>query len=188
MIERELARAGRLLGDLDAVRGAAMLGWSEPPGLVVVPELMAEVSEMWSHVALTHGRRLWIEPWDEVLVVRGDAGRLAQALGNLVANALEHGAGTVRLATHGGSGRVAIEVADEGGGLPAPVPELVRGARGGRGARGRGLAIAAEIANAHGGRLDAQSDKRTRLVLDLPAAAGTAAGPRPTDPLGAAAP
>jgi signal transduction histidine kinase len=70
-----------------------------------------------------------------------------------------------------GSERVRIEVIDGGPGLPATVAELARRPRGGRGSRGRGLAIAAAIARRHGGRLAAApSERGARLVLDLPAA------------------
>ena len=62
-----------------------------------------------------------------------------------------------------------IEVCDEGPGLPASVGDLTRRARGGRGRRGRGLAIAAEIAERHGGRLVAAPAPRgARIALELP--------------------
>ena len=79
-------------------------------------------------------------------LVRADPVRLAQACGNLVANAIEHGASPVRVRGRVLAGRVRMEVSDAGPGLPAPVRELVgrRGRRGGP--RGRGLAIAARIA------------------------------------------
>jgi signal transduction histidine kinase len=66
-------------------------------------------------------------------------------------------------------GGARIEVADDGPGLPAPVAELARRARNGRGSRGRGLAIASSIAAAHGGRLQAApASQGARLVLEIP--------------------
>jgi signal transduction histidine kinase len=173
-IEREIVRACRLLGDLDAVRGTTAIAFTEEPGLVVVAELLTATAGSWTELAAPEARRVVVEPWDEVLMVRGEAPRLEQALDNLVANALEHGKGTVRLAAYGGDGRVAIEVADAGAGLPAPLHDLIHGARAGRGTRGRGLAIAREIAAAHGGALRAEPGA-ARVVLELPAAAGTVA-------------
>jgi signal transduction histidine kinase len=96
--------------------------------------------------------------------------RLTQAVGNLVANALEHGDGRVRLRARAQGDRVRIEVDDEGPGLPAPVGDLTRRPRAGRGRRGRGLAIAADIADRHGGRLVAAPTARgARVALQLPA-------------------
>jgi signal transduction histidine kinase len=70
--------------------------------------------------------------------------------------------GAVRLAT------VRVAVGDQGPGLPAPVLELRRRPRRGRGTRGRGLAIAADVAEAHGGALvSAPSERGARLVLEL---------------------
>jgi len=180
-IERELARAGRLLGDLDGVRGAVAPPCLGEMRLVVVPELLADVTETWAPVAAAQGRTVVVEPWGEVAVVRGDVDRLAQALGNLVANALEHGVGTVRLGVRAGGGRVMLTVADAGAGPQKPLDVLMGGASAGRGHRGRGLAIVAEIARAHGGgiRVEEEQDVRARLVIDLPGAAGPASVSRP---------
>jgi signal transduction histidine kinase len=179
-IERELARAGRLLGDLDGVRGAVAPPWLGETRLVVVPELLADVAETWAPSAAAQGRRVVLEPWDEVPVVRGDADRLAQALGNVVANALEHGLGTVRLGVRARGARVVLTVADAGPGPQKPLDVLGRAASAGRGARGRGLAIVADIARAHGGAVRVeQGDVGARLVIDLPRAAGTASVSRP---------
>jgi len=103
-------------------------------------------------------------------IVNGDRLRLAQAVSNLVANALEHGPGRVELTARViGQRHVRIEVIDDGPGLPASVAELTRRARGGRGQRGRGLAIAAGIAERHGGRLVAAPAPRgARIGLELP--------------------
>jgi signal transduction histidine kinase len=172
-LERELARAGRLVSDLDAVRGVAAPVWPGESRPVVVAELVAEVAEEWRELAAGWGRRLVVDPLDAAgAVVRGDDGRLAQALGNLVANALEHGAGTVRLGANLRARGVAVHVTDDGSGLPGSLDELVGRARAGRGARGRGLAIAAEIARAHGGALRVERTRRgLRMALDLPCTA-----------------
>ena len=94
---------------------------------------------------------------DEHVVVRGDRVRLEQALGNLVDNALRHGAGDVLLAARPGADGVELHVTDAGQGL---APDFIdhafeRFARadGGRarGGAGLGLAIVAAIASSHGG-------------------------------------
>jgi signal transduction histidine kinase len=104
--------------------------------------------------------------------VWGDRLRLAQATGNLISNAIEHGGGVVEVRGRGGPDRVRVEVIDAGSGLPAPVPDLARRPHRGRGRRGRGLAIATAIAASHAGRLSAApSERGARLVLELPTVA-----------------
>jgi signal transduction histidine kinase len=103
--------------------------------------------------------------------VLGDRLRLAQAGANLVANAIEHGRGPVHVRSGATGGVVRIEVRDSGPGLPAPVGELVAAARGRRSPRGHGLAVAAAVAERHGGRLAALPAARgARIVLELPEA------------------
>jgi signal transduction histidine kinase len=134
---------------------------------VSVLTLLEAEAASWREVVWAHGCELVLaEPVPNVLV-RADARRLSQATGNLIANALEHGAGTVRLGARLEARRVRIEVSDDGPGLPAPIPSLSRP----RGARGRGLAIVAEVARRSGGALhSAPSARGARLVIQLPAA------------------
>ncbi|MFY9579686.1 MAG: ATP-binding protein, partial [Gaiellaceae bacterium] len=83
--------------------------------------------------------------------------RIEQALGNLVENALRHGAGTIRVTASQHGDELELQVTDEGSGFP---PEFARHAferfsraepsRSGGGA-GLGLAIVAAVATAHGG-------------------------------------
>ena len=97
--------------------------------------------------------------------VWGERLRLSQVLGNLIANALEHGSGTVRVTGTRRGAQVRVEVADSGPGLSASVAELARRPRGGRESRGRGLAIAAAIAHRHGGTLTTAPPARGAVVV-----------------------
>ena len=167
-IELELKRAGRALDDLAAARSGVRA--ADRYEIVDVPELLAHQASTWEAVAPVFGCRLSLTAADGAALVRGDRVRLSQAVGNLLANALEHGAGTVELRSRAVGDRVRIEVSDEGAGLPAPVAKLAARPRAGRGRRGRGLAIASDIVARHGGRiLAAPSPRGARVAIELPA-------------------
>jgi heavy metal sensor kinase len=113
--------------------------------------------------------------------------RLEQALGNLVDNALRHGAGTVRLRVDRNGDWLTLRTADEGPGFP---PEFLphafeRFARAdqarGDGAAGLGLAIVDAIARAHEGSAQAANGDSGGAVvtLTIPASASIPARPRP---------
>lgn len=102
----------------------------------------------------------------------GDRLRLEQALGNLVDNALRHGAGAVRMEAKRRDGLLHLRVSDEGPGLPAELlpTAFERFTRGDeareRGGAGLGLAIVAAVARAHGGRAHAEG---STVTIELPA-------------------
>ena len=109
------------------------------------------------------------------LTLSGDRRRLEQALGNLVDNALRHGAGTVRLQALAEDGLVVLAVSDEGGGfapgfLPHAFERFARAdtARTGGGV-GLGLAIVDAIARAHGGRATATNRDGAMVTMAIPA-------------------
>lgn len=179
-VDLELRRAALALDDLAAACHGRRGG--EHAQLVDVGALLDDAAEAWRPVARAFGAELAVEPLRGRALVRADPIRLAQACGNLVANAVEHGASPVRVRGRVLAGRVRVEVHDAGPGLPGPVRDLVEGSgRGwrrsskpGRSGRGRGLAIAAGIAERHGGRLAAAPSARGAcLVLELPCADGS---------------
>jgi signal transduction histidine kinase len=94
-------------------------------------------------------------------MISADRLRLEQALGNLVDNALRHGAGRVTLETVPTNGTVELHVLDQGPGLlPDFIPDAFERfsrpneARSDDGS-GLGLAIVRTIAQAHGGNAHA---------------------------------
>jgi two-component system OmpR family sensor kinase len=103
-------------------------------------------------------------------LVRADATRLRQAIGNLVANGLRHGT-HVSLDVSESAGHVDLVVADNGPGFDAGIDPFVRGASG-AGSTGYGLWLARRIAVAHGGSLDILDDgeRGAQLRLSLPSA------------------
>jgi signal transduction histidine kinase len=166
-IDSELARAALALEDLADARE----GHAAPRSLesLDLRELLADSVQAWRPSAHAVGAELRLRWTGPSTPVRGDRLRLAQAAGNLIANAIEHGGQVVEVRGCAHPGGPRIEVVDDGPGLPAPVAELAGRARHGHGRHGRGLAIAADIATAHGGRLAAAPAQRgARLVLDLP--------------------
>jgi two-component system, OmpR family, sensor kinase len=141
-----------------------------------VRELLDAVAGRFDTRAEAAGRVLEVSvPEDEAFT--GDRVRLEQALGNLVDNALRHGAGTVELGGSVSNGAVTLRVSDAGTGFPADfLPHAferfsrVDVARGGDGT-GLGLAIVDAIARAHGGGAAAANRPRggAEVTLTIPA-------------------
>jgi heavy metal sensor kinase len=119
-------------------------------------DLLERVRGRFAGHAESIGREVRVEP-SNGLVVDADPARIDQALGNLVDNALQHGAGPVTLAAHAQNGHVELHVTDEGTGFPEQFvarafdrfsrADEARSA----GGTGLGLAIVTLIASAHGG-------------------------------------
>jgi heavy metal sensor kinase len=152
----ETDRLARLAEDLLVLARSDQDGLALRRAAVPAKDVVAAVAERFAHRAEAAGRPLEVEVQDG-LQVSADAPRLEQALGNLVANALDHGEGAIRLRALAENGRVELHVLDEGPGfppdfLPRAFERFSRAdeARSGGGA-GLGLAIADAIATAHDG-------------------------------------
>jgi signal transduction histidine kinase len=109
--------------------------------------------------------------------LEGDRCEIAQAIDNLVVNAIEHGGPAVAVEAETGSGRLRIAVVDSGrGARPAarresPAEALARLL--GRSRRGHGLSMVRRAAASHGGRFELRSSARgTEAVLELPLRGG----------------
>lgn len=169
-IDRELRRAGLALADLSLARSGERA--QERSVEVDLCELLEHSVAAWQPVARRSQRSVELDLPREPIFTLGRPLRLSQAVGNLIANAIEHGSGRVSVAARPSAAGVRIEVSDDGHGLTEELPQLLVRARRGRGSRGRGLAIVGEIAEGHGGRLVAPPTATgARIAIDLPVVA-----------------
>ena len=161
-LEVQLERMRLGLRDLELARSGRR---SDPAASPIVLERFLEaIARGWRPVAAAAGRGLELRSEVGEAAVEADRGRLTQALGNLLSNAIEHGGGVVELNGRRSGDRVVLEVRDQG--------EADRShARSAPGqGRGRGLRIAAAAVEEAGGRLTlARHDAGTGAEVELPA-------------------
>jgi len=198
ILDRQVGRLSRLVEELIDVTRAAQGQISLVHEHVFVDSIVQSAVAR-SHDKLNAGRhRLEIDVPDQRLQVRGDAGRLAQALANLIANAAKFTfePGVVTITVRRAARTVQIVVADQGRGIdPDFLPHafelfaqqdqtLARPL----GGLGVGLTLARRIAQLHGGDVEAFSEgpgKGAEFILWLPVLDEEAAT---TPPLAAANP
>ncbi|MDC4232623.1 ATP-binding protein [Actinomyces sp. B33] len=113
-------------------------------------------------------REEWEEPFDRAgrplvfldeaeVPVLADGGKLSQVLATLIENSLHYGAGTTRVLARASANKrgVVIEVSDEGDGVDESLaPDIFLKGVSGYGSTGIGLALATDLTNAMGGRLE----------------------------------
>jgi signal transduction histidine kinase len=155
-------------------------------------ELTAELTEMYEPVAEEAGAPLRYAMPERAVPLFGHRQLLAQAVSNLVENAIRYGAsgGAIEVAVDRADGKVRIEVADHGPGIPAELRSEARkrfgrldASRSDEGA-GLGLALAEAIAHLHDGQLRLEDNHPGLLtMLELPLHAGSPpAEPKPRQP------
>ncbi|HLL91740.1 MAG TPA: HAMP domain-containing sensor histidine kinase [Solirubrobacteraceae bacterium] len=189
LVQAEIARITRLIDDLLLLASAEQTQFLQIESI----DLPTYVSELWDGMSLLASRRFELGPVPAG-TLRADPDRLAQALRNLVANAIEHtepDRGIVRLRvectradskladsnlTH--PARIRFIVEDDGPGIAPEQRERVfrrfhrtDAARDrASGGAGLGLAIVRAIAQAHAGtaRAGRSAEGGARVELELP--------------------
>ncbi|MGQ4732693.1 ATP-binding protein [Streptomyces sp. Ju416(a)] len=117
-------------------------------------EVIKQQIEEWRPAYRSTGRAL-VRSGKHGLRAVGTPGAVAQVLAALIENSLMHGGGTVALRTRVTGNQVVIEVTDEGPGVPAELgARIFERAISGRNSTGIGLAVARDLAEADGGRLE----------------------------------
>ena len=178
LLQAEIARISRLVDDLLLLAKAEQTQF-----LRIEPiELAAFVQELWDGMSLLAERRFELGPVPAG-TLHADPDRLAQALRNLIANAIDHTAperGLVRMRRRSRPGGTACgsSVEDDGPGIPPAQRERVfdrfyrtdTARDRASGGTGLGLAIVRAIAEAHGGRVAAGRSPQggARIEIELP--------------------
>ncbi|HEX2233795.1 MAG TPA: hypothetical protein VHG69_10575 [Thermoleophilaceae bacterium] len=163
-LEAELARLRAGLADLTAARAGKRRRLA--PGPLELERIARSAVAGWQPALESRGREVRIDWRAGRPRLVADRGRLAQALGNLVANAAEHGEGPVELRSDRTERGVRLEVRN---GRPSPEAGAERASAALRG--GRGLGIAARAARSAGARLELVPErKQVAAVLELPLA------------------
>lgn len=132
-----------------------------------VPDLLAELREGWSGLLTAQGRRLEVHAGSTARP-HASVATLRQVLTVLLDNATTHGAGTVTMTARDADDALAIDVADEGRGIPPGRDPFVQ--RGESSGHGIGLALARGLAEAAGGRLRLSRATPPMFTLLLPVA------------------
>lgn len=155
----------------EALTGRKQFNWFD------VGELAAELAEMYDPLVEEKGARLEFDRPTRPVPLFGHRQLLAQAVSNLIENAIRYGAsgGEIRVSVHPGERRIRIEVSDRGPGIPANRRAEARrrfgrldSSRSDEGA-GLGLALAESIAHLHEGRLMLEDNGPGLLtMLELP--------------------
>ncbi len=163
-------------------------------------EVVADVYETAGILGESAGVLVAAHTPDRPVLIPADRGRIRQMLLNLLTNAIKYtprdGRVDIELEDH--ESQVVFSVRDTGIGIAAGDLEhifdrfwradVARSRAGGRSGVGLGLAISKWIAEAHGGRIEAESrpSRGTTFRVTVPRPDGTdtrASGPRPESPL-----
>lgn len=173
-VESSVRLAAAALERLDReVNGGASL--RRPAEAVEVRPLLEAAVRRWRARAGLGGASLGLRWRAGRAVVNGDRVELAQALDNLIVNAIEHGGPAISIDARPHRGRVRIVIADSGRAArpdarrdtPADVIARLSGRR----RHGHGLAVVRQVAADHQGRFALRRSERGSLaLLELPLA------------------
>ncbi|GAA3362621.1 ATP-binding protein [Saccharopolyspora gregorii] len=165
-----LEQAERLSSVLDDLLAAATAARARDAEPLDVSEALSEAAAEWREPLRAQGRALRQRVPDGLLA-RATPGRLREAIGVLLDNAVRHGKGTVTLTARNGGGTVVVEVGDAGPGVPDQLVPYVfeRGFSAG-GSTGVGLALARALVEADGGRLELSKARPALFEIFLPVA------------------
>jgi two-component system sensor histidine kinase BaeS len=178
-MEAQIRRLQRLLDDLAQLHGRVLGTMELDRHPLALDEWLPAILSPWREAATQKGLEWHISIPAGLPVISADPDRLAQAVGNLVSNAIKYTPlpGCVTVSAGPEVDSVWIRVSDTGPGIPTEEQERIftpfyRGLSSGRFPQGMGLglSIARDLVTAHGGRLTVEStpSSGSRFTIWLP--------------------
>ncbi|MFM6852359.1 MAG: sensor histidine kinase [Terrabacter sp.] len=163
-----IAQVERLTRVVDDLLGRTR-GAGGPSPAVSLDSVIAALQREWQP-AFEQARRSVRVRGERGLFVRSTPVALSQVLSTLLENSLVHGRGTVDVHARRSGPSVIVEVSDQGDGVPAAMaPHIFERSvsSGAGGSTGLGLALARDLAESNGGRLDLVQAQPARFALFL---------------------
>jgi signal transduction histidine kinase len=143
----------RLTRVVDDLMARTRRGGDESKATVSLDSVIAALQREWQP-AFEQARRSVRVHGERGLLVQAKPVDLSQVLSTLLENALAHGRGTVDVAARRSGPSVVVEVSDQGEGVPANIAPHIFERSVTTTGTGLGLALARDLAESNGGRLE----------------------------------
>jgi signal transduction histidine kinase len=148
-----IAQVERLTRVVDDLMARTRRGAAEPKATVSLDSVIAALQREWQP-AFEQARRSVRVHGERGLVVHAKPVDLSQVLSTLLENSLAHGRGTVDVHARRSGPSVVVEVSDQGEGVPATIAPHIFERSVTTTGTGLGLALARDLAESNGGRLE----------------------------------
>jgi signal transduction histidine kinase len=149
-----IAQVERLTKVVDELLSRSRRGHEAPLPSISLDSVIAALQREWQP-AFEHARRSVHVHGQRGLSVRATPSALSQVLSTLLENSLAHGRGTVEVQARRTGPSVVVEVSDQGEGVAGSIaPHIFERSVSTARSTGLGLALARDLAEANGGRLE----------------------------------
>jgi signal transduction histidine kinase len=149
-----IAQVERLTKVVDDLLSRTRQGHDVPPPSVSLDSVIAALQREWQP-AFEQARRSVYVHGQRGLQVRATPAALSQVLSTLLENSLAHGRGTVDVQARRSGPSVVVEISDHGAGVTSTIaPHIFERSVSTAKSTGLGLALARDLAEANGGRLE----------------------------------
>lgn len=168
--QRCLEQVERLTSVVSELLDSGARGGGQTEAIHVI-EVFNTEREEWEDQFAAAGRQLVFTD-EAAQPVLADGAKLAQVLATLIENALRYGAGTTRVVSRRSANKrgVMIDVSDEGDGVDEELaPDVFEYGVSGHGSTGIGLALARDLVQGMGGRLELTQQRPPVFTVSLSA-------------------